>query len=253
MTVAGRQIERSAREAGLVDWRRVEDIAIARLRRAPGRADRGRARGDRRGLCAAAMARVVPALAAAPRHGPAGRRGARRRRGPRRLGRGQHVGLRRAHRPARGRRCSTRCCPRGAGSPRRDDAGQPLGHDAPARPAARASWASACSASTTSRCCSAETTPGRLLFVEENIRQTARAMDVPARPVPDLDRAPRDDPRLRVRGASLAPAVPRRAPRAPARRCSATTPRPWAGTRSGPSARRSAATGGATTSTGWSG
>ena len=36
VTVAGRQVERSAREAGLVDWRRVEDIAIARLRRAPG-------------------------------------------------------------------------------------------------------------------------------------------------------------------------------------------------------------------------
>ena len=36
VTVAGRQLERSAREAGLVDWRRVEDIAIARLRRAPG-------------------------------------------------------------------------------------------------------------------------------------------------------------------------------------------------------------------------
>ena len=36
VTVAGRQIERSARDAGLVDWRRVEDIAIARLRNAPG-------------------------------------------------------------------------------------------------------------------------------------------------------------------------------------------------------------------------
>ena len=37
-----------------------------------------------------------------------------------------------------------------------------------------------------------------------------------ARPVPDLDRAPRDDPRLRVRGAPVAPAVPVRAARAPA-------------------------------------
>ena len=29
---------------------------------------------------------------------------------------------------------------------------------------------------------SAETTPGRLLFVEENIRQTAKALDVPIGP-----------------------------------------------------------------------
>ena len=36
------------------------------------------------------------------------------------------------------------------------------------------------------------------------------------RAVPDLDRAPRDDPRVRVRGASVAPAVPRRPARAAA-------------------------------------
>jgi coenzyme F420 biosynthesis associated uncharacterized protein len=62
-TVAGRQIERSAREAGLVDWRRVEDIAIARLRRAPGAltaAELQAVEGD----YAEAMARVVPALGA---------------------------------------------------------------------------------------------------------------------------------------------------------------------------------------------
>ncbi len=63
---------------------------------------------------------------------------------------------------------------------------------------------------------SAETTPGRLLFVEENIRQTARVMDVPLPAVPDLDRPARDDARLRVRGASVAAPVPRRAARAPA-------------------------------------
>ena len=63
---------------------------------------------------------------------------------------------------------------------------------------------------------SAESTPGRLLFVEENIRAHGAGPGRAARAVPDLDRAPRDDPRLRVRGPSLAPAVPRRAPRAPA-------------------------------------
>ena len=36
ITVAGRQIERTARSAGLVDWGQVERIAIARLRSAPG-------------------------------------------------------------------------------------------------------------------------------------------------------------------------------------------------------------------------
>ena len=78
---------------------------------------------------------------------------------------------------------------------------------------------------------SAEAAPGRLLFVEENIRATAAQPGRPARPVPDLDRAARDDPRLRVRGAPVAAAVPRRAPRAPARRCSART-------RAGSAARR---------------
>jgi coenzyme F420 biosynthesis associated uncharacterized protein len=60
-TVAGRQIERSARAAGLVDWRRVEDIAIARLRHAPGSLSAAELRATE-GDYAAAMARVVPAL-----------------------------------------------------------------------------------------------------------------------------------------------------------------------------------------------
>ncbi len=61
VTVAGRHIERSARAAGLVDWRRVEDIAVARLRNAPGSltaAELAATEAD----YAAAMARVVPAL-----------------------------------------------------------------------------------------------------------------------------------------------------------------------------------------------
>ena len=63
---------------------------------------------------------------------------------------------------------------------------------------------------------SAETAPGRLLFVEENIRATARALGVPHRGLPHVDRPPRDDPRVRVRGPSVAAAVPARAARAPA-------------------------------------
>ena len=62
VTVAGRRIERSARAAGLVDWRRVEDIAIARLRSAPGSLTADELRATE-GDYAAAMARVVPALA----------------------------------------------------------------------------------------------------------------------------------------------------------------------------------------------
>lgn len=63
VTVAGRQMERSARSAGLVDWRRVEDIAIARLRAAPGTLTEAELRAAEVDY-AEAMARVVPALSA---------------------------------------------------------------------------------------------------------------------------------------------------------------------------------------------
>ena len=53
----------SAREAGLVDWRRVEDIAIARLRNAPGTLTAHELRATEAAY-AEAMAKVVPALAA---------------------------------------------------------------------------------------------------------------------------------------------------------------------------------------------
>jgi coenzyme F420 biosynthesis associated uncharacterized protein len=62
VTVAGRQVERSARAAGLVDWRRVEQIAAARLRNAPGALDEAELRATE-GAYAEAMARVAPALA----------------------------------------------------------------------------------------------------------------------------------------------------------------------------------------------
>jgi coenzyme F420 biosynthesis associated uncharacterized protein len=63
VTVAGRRLERSAREAGLIDWARVEDIAVARLRNAPGSLSAAELAATEADY-AAAMARVVPALAA---------------------------------------------------------------------------------------------------------------------------------------------------------------------------------------------
>jgi coenzyme F420 biosynthesis associated uncharacterized protein len=62
-TVAGRRMERNARAAGLVDWRRVEATAQSRLRNAPGALDAAELRATE-ALYAAAMARVVPALEA---------------------------------------------------------------------------------------------------------------------------------------------------------------------------------------------
>ncbi len=61
ITVAGRELERSARRAGLVDWGRVEAIAVARLRNAPGALPEAELRAVE-GEYAEAMARVVPAL-----------------------------------------------------------------------------------------------------------------------------------------------------------------------------------------------
>jgi len=63
VTVAERRIERHARAAGLVDWDRVERVAVARLRRAPGVLEPWELRATE-GSYAAAMAKVVPALEA---------------------------------------------------------------------------------------------------------------------------------------------------------------------------------------------
>jgi hypothetical protein len=65
---------------------------------------------------------------------------------------------------------------------------------------------------------SAEAMPGKLLFVEENIRGTAAGAGRPARRLPDVDRPPRDDPRVRVRGPSMAATLPGRAARTATRR-----------------------------------
>ncbi len=61
-TVLGRRAERSARR-GLVDWTEVEAIAIARLRRAPGGLDPSELRASEASY-AAAMERIVPRLGA---------------------------------------------------------------------------------------------------------------------------------------------------------------------------------------------
>ncbi len=61
LTVAERRIERRARAAGLVDWARVERVAAARLRRAPGALEPWEIEATEPSYTAA-MARVVPAL-----------------------------------------------------------------------------------------------------------------------------------------------------------------------------------------------
>lgn len=63
VTVAGRKLERTARDADLVDWRRVEAVAAARLRAAPGTLPASELRAAEPAY-AAAMAKVVPALSA---------------------------------------------------------------------------------------------------------------------------------------------------------------------------------------------
>jgi coenzyme F420 biosynthesis associated uncharacterized protein len=62
-TVVGRQLESRARE-GLVDWPAVERLAIGRLERAPGRLTADELRSTEADY-AAAMARIVPALSTA--------------------------------------------------------------------------------------------------------------------------------------------------------------------------------------------
>ncbi len=63
-TVAGRHAERSARRGGLVDWPGVERIAVARLRATPGALTDAELRATEPAY-AEAMLRIVPALSAA--------------------------------------------------------------------------------------------------------------------------------------------------------------------------------------------
>ncbi len=179
-TVAGRRIERSARAAGLVDWQRVEGIAIGRLRNAPGslgQEDLRAAGAD----YAAAMARVVPALSS-------------------------HLGTElpgvvdRVDVVDRAAwvRANTSAFAALIGRLERNLLDQVL---PPGGGVAKATMTLANRWITTRQLglllgfmgqrvlgqydlalLSAETTPGRLLFVEENIRNTARVMDVPLTP-----------------------------------------------------------------------
>jgi len=178
-TVAGRHAERAARR-GLVDWPEVERIAIGRLRSAPGTLDPAELRAVEPDY-AAAMARIVPALTAAlgsPLPGVVERSGVVDRAGWVRANTGAFASL-------MGKLEADlldQVMPRGGGL-------------------AKATMALANRWVTTRQLgfllgfmgtrvlgqydlalLSAEATPGRLLFVEENIRATARALGVPVGP-----------------------------------------------------------------------
>lgn len=180
ITVAGRRVERNARAAGLVDWRRVEEIAAARLRSAPGALTEAELRATE-GAYAAAMARVVPALTehlGAPLPGVVDRVSVVDRAAWVRANTAVFSGL-------IGRLEAELL----------DQVLPPGGGFGKAAMALANRWV------TTRQLglllgfmgqrvlgqydlalLSAEQAPGRLLFVEENIRQTARALDVPLDP-----------------------------------------------------------------------
>jgi coenzyme F420 biosynthesis associated uncharacterized protein len=180
ITVAGRQVERSARAAGLVDWRQVERIAIARMRSAPGTLPASELRAAEADY-AAAMERVVPALAAhlgTELPGVVDRVAV--------VDRGEWV---QANTAAFAHIIGTleeglleQMLPEGAGFGKATmtlanrwvttrQLGLLLGFMGQ-RVLGQYDLA----------LLSAESTPGRLLFVEENIRQTAKALDVPIGP-----------------------------------------------------------------------
>ena len=79
---------------------------------------------------------------------------------------------------------------------------------------------------------SAESTPGKLLFVEENIRQTAKALDVPIEPFRTWIALHETTHAFEFEAHPVAPAVPRRAAGATAASCSRATRSRWAGRRS---------------------
>jgi coenzyme F420 biosynthesis associated uncharacterized protein len=180
ITVAGRHVEHSARRAGLVDWPQVESIATKRLRRAPGSLTAAELQAVEP-LYADAMARVVPALSA---HLETELPGV-----VDRISVVDRAGWVRANTVSFASLMSRlegdlldQIVPAGGGFTR-------------AAMALTNRWV------TTRQLglllgfmgqrvlgqydlalLSAESTPGRLLFVEENIRQTARALDVPLDP-----------------------------------------------------------------------
>ncbi len=178
-TVVGRRLERSAR-TGLVDWPAVERIAIERLARAPGALNAADLRAAEPAY-AEAMARIVPALSAAlgtELPGVVERSGVVDRAGWVRANTTSFASL--------------------IGKLERDLLEQVV---PPGGGLAKASMALANRWITTRQLgfllgflgqrvlgqydlalLSAEASPGRLLFVEENIRNTARALAVPIGP-----------------------------------------------------------------------
>ena len=178
-TVAGRHAEKAARR-GLVDWPEVERIAIGRLAKAPGTLDAAELRAAEPAY-AEAMARIVPALTTALGSGLPGvveRAGVVDRAGWVRANTGSFASL--------------------MGKLERDllDEVMPSGAGL-----AKATMALANRWVTTRQLgfllgfmgtrvlgqydlalLSAEVAPGRLLFVEENIRATAKALGVPIGP-----------------------------------------------------------------------
>ena len=180
LTVAERRAERHARAAGLVDWDRVERVAAARLRRAPGALEPWELQATESSY-AAAMARVVPALEAhlgAELPGVVDRVAV--------VNRGEWVAANTAAFASLMGRLEggllDQLLPPGAG-------------------VTKAAMTVANRWVTTTQMgvllgfmgqrvlgqydlalISAEATPGKLLFVEENIRAAARAMDVPVEP-----------------------------------------------------------------------
>ena len=179
VTVLGRRAERSARR-GLVDWTQAEAVAVRRLRKAPGRLDAAELRRSEPAY-AAAMAVVVPRLASAlgtELPGIVDRVGVVDRAGWVRANAASFADL-------IGRlegQLLDQVVPAGGGL-------------VPATLAIANRWV------TTHQIgyllgfmggrvlgqydlalLAAEATPGRLLFVEENIRQTAKVLDVPLDP-----------------------------------------------------------------------
>ena len=179
-TVAGRHAERAARQGGLVDWPAVERIAIGRLRSAPGTLAQDELRASEPAY-ADAMDRIVPALSGAlgsPLPGVVERSGVVDRAGWVRANTGAFASL--------------------MGKLETDLLDQVM---PPGGGLAKATMALANRWLTTRQLgfllgfmgtrvlgqydlalLSAEAVPGRLLFVEENIRATAKALGVPLGP-----------------------------------------------------------------------
>ena len=179
-TVAGRRAEQSARKGGLIDWPEVERIAINRLRNAPGTLDAAELRAAEPAY-AEAMARIVPALTTAlgsPLPGVVERSGVVDRAGWVRANTGSFASLMSK-----------------LEKDLLDQVMPPGGGLAKATVALANRWVSTRQLGFLlgfmgSRVLgqydlallSTEAAPGKLLFVEENIRGTARALGVPLGP-----------------------------------------------------------------------